>query len=63
MLARVVQPEVFAKEYAHVFEGDERWRALPLPEAGGELFAWDDASTYVRKPPFFDGLCRRSRSR
>ncbi len=56
VLARVVQPEVFAKEYAHVFEGDERWRGLPLPEANSELFAWDDASTYVRKPPFFDGL-------
>ena len=49
----MVTPEVFTKEYAHVFEGDERWRALPMPEGGGELFAWDEASTYVRKPPFF----------
>ncbi|HEX8995630.1 MAG TPA: aconitate hydratase AcnA [Ktedonobacterales bacterium] len=55
-MARVVKPEVFTAEYAHVFEGDERWRALPLPEAGSGLFAWDDASTYVRKPPFFEGV-------
>ena len=54
--SRVVKPEVFTKEYAHVFEGDERWRALPMPEGGGELFAWDETSTYVRKPPFFSSL-------
>jgi len=53
-ISRVVTPEVFTKEYAHVFEGEERWRALPVP--AGNLFAWDDASTYVRKPPFFDGM-------
>ncbi len=55
-LARVVKPEVFNAEYAHVFDGDERWRALPLPEAGDGLYSWDDASTYVRKPPFFEGV-------
>jgi Aconitase C-terminal domain/Aconitase family (aconitate hydratase) len=55
-LGRVVTPEVFTKEYAHVFDGDERWRALPMPEGDSALFAWDDASTYVRKPPFFEGL-------
>jgi aconitate hydratase len=54
-LARVVTPEVFTREYAHVFDGDERWRALPVPE-GSSLFAWDDASTYVRRPPFFEGM-------
>src|SRR5205807_3198435 len=37
-LSRVVTPEIFAKEYAHVFDGDEHWRALPVPEAGSELF-------------------------
>ncbi len=53
-ISRVVTPEVFTKEYAHVFEGEDRWRALPVP--AGNLFAWDDTSTYVRKPPFFDGM-------
>ena len=55
-LERVVKPEVFTSEYAHVFDGDDRWRALPTPESGDGLFAWDDASTYVRKPPFFEGV-------
>jgi aconitate hydratase len=55
-LEQVVKPEVFTAEYAHVFDGDDRWRALPIPEAGDSLYTWDDASTYVRKPPFFDGL-------
>jgi aconitase A len=54
MMSQVVKPEVFTKEYAHVFDGDDRWRALPVPEGG--LFAWDDASTYVRRPPFFEGM-------
>jgi aconitate hydratase len=55
-LAQVVKPEVFQQEYSHVFEGDEHWRALPLPEAGSGLFAWDPASTYVRRPGFFEKL-------
>jgi aconitate hydratase len=55
-MSRVVTPEVFEKEYAHVFDGDEHWRALPLPEAGGGLFTWDPDSTYVRRPPFFEGM-------
>ncbi len=55
-LERVVQPEVFTSEYAHVFDGDDRWRALPVPETGDGLYVWDDASTYVRKPPFFEGV-------
>jgi aconitate hydratase len=37
-----------------VFDGDERWRALPTPD--GDTFEWDDDSTYIRKPPFFDGM-------
>jgi aconitate hydratase len=56
MMGRVVKPEVFTSEYAHVFDGDEYWKALPLPEAGSGLFAWDPHSTYVRKPSFFEGL-------
>ncbi len=53
-LRQALGPEQFRREYGHVFEGDERWQTLPVP--AGDRFAWDDASTYVRKPPFFDDL-------
>ena len=56
VIAGCLRPEMYVREYAEVFAGDERWRSLPVP-AGG-TFAWDLASTYVRKPPFFDGLAR-----
>jgi aconitate hydratase len=46
--------EMFRSTYADVFTGDETWRGLPVPE--GELFIWDDASTYVRRAPYFDGM-------
>ena len=49
-----VTAEAYAKEYADVFRGDDRWRALPVPE--GDRFAWEPASTYVRRPTFFDGI-------
>ncbi len=49
-----ITQEMFTKDYADVFKGDERWRALPTPE--GETFDWDTESTYVRKPPYFDGM-------
>src|SRR5262249_1900497 len=55
-MSQVVTPEIFASEYAHVFDGDEHWRNLPLPEANSALFAWNPDSTYVRKPSFFEGL-------
>ena len=45
---------MFAERYAHAFEGDARWKALDIPT--GDTFEWDDASTYVRKPPYFDGM-------
>ena len=54
VIADSIDPELFRATYAVVFEGDERWRALPIPE--GDRYAWDPASTYVAKPPFFDGL-------
>ena len=54
-MARVVTPEIFTKEYAHVFDGDDRWRALPVPE--GSLFAWDDPTPPMcASPPFFEGM-------
>jgi aconitate hydratase A / 2-methylisocitrate dehydratase len=49
-----INQEMFAKDYADVFVGDARWQSLPTPE--GETFTWDPESTYVRKPPYFDGM-------
>jgi len=49
-----ISPDLFRRTYATVFEGDERWRALPIPS--GDRYAWADDSTYIAKPPFFDGL-------
>ncbi|WP_314742085.1 aconitate hydratase AcnA [uncultured Actinomyces sp.] len=49
-----VDREMYTRDYADVFSGDERWRSLDTPE--GETFAWDEGSTYVRKAPFFEGL-------
>ena len=49
-----VKSGMFRSKYAEVFDGDDRWRALPVP--AGERFEWDDDSTYIRNPPFFDGL-------
>ena len=51
-----IKKELFTKEYADVFAGDERWRSLPTPE--GDTFEWDADSTYVRKPPYFEGMAR-----
>jgi aconitate hydratase len=45
--------EMFERTYADVYTGDPEWRELPVPE--GSVFAWEDASTYVRRPPYFDG--------
>ena len=54
VVASSVAPEMFSRDYADVFAGDERWQGLDVP--AGELFAWDEDSTYVRKPPYFDGM-------
>ena len=51
-----VKSEMFQRQYANVFEGDERWRSLPVPT--GDLFEWDERSTYVRKPPFVEHITR-----
>jgi aconitate hydratase len=55
MLAAVT-PEMFTRQYAHVYDGDERWQTLPVPK--GERFAWDAASTYIRRPPFVETIAR-----
>jgi aconitate hydratase len=49
-----ISTDMFDHEYAGVFDGDERWRSLPTPDS--EVFEWDANSTYVRKPPYFDGM-------
>jgi aconitate hydratase len=56
VLDRSVRSEMFETQYADVFTGDERWQALPVPE--GDTYAWDDGSTYVKLPPYFEGLGR-----
>ncbi|MFB9687989.1 aconitate hydratase [Amycolatopsis plumensis] len=49
-----ITQEMFSKDYADVFDGGERWKSLPTPE--GKTFEWDLESTYVRKPPYFEGM-------
>ena len=49
-----VSSDMFRREYADVFTGDEHWRALPIPE--GDLYAWDPKSTYIKHPPYFEGM-------
>ncbi len=53
-ILKSVRSEMFRSKYAQVFEGDEPWRALPVP--GGDLYAWDEASTYVKNPPYFQDM-------
>ena len=54
-IASSLRPEMYRERYRGVFDGDEHWRALPLPEEG-DLYAWDPESTYIRNPPFFQGM-------
>ena len=51
-----VTGEMYASSYADVFAGDDRWKAIEVP--GGDAFAWDESSTYVRRPPYFEGMTR-----
>jgi aconitate hydratase len=54
VVLKAVSGDVFKRNYASVFDGDDRWRALPVP--AGDRYAWDTDSTYVARPPFFDGI-------
>ncbi|MFL6099892.1 MAG: aconitate hydratase AcnA [Actinomycetales bacterium] len=54
VVAEAVSQEMFTTDYADVFAGDDRWRELPTPS--GDTFEWDQDSTYVRKPPYFEGM-------
>jgi aconitate hydratase len=54
VIERCVTRELFEETYAEVFRGDANWNAIQVPE--GERFAWDESSTYIRRPPYFDGM-------
>jgi len=54
VVSRTVTSEMFRKSYADVFAGDENWNAIAVPT--GERYTWDEQSTYVRNPPYFDGM-------
>ncbi|MGI8869344.1 MAG: aconitate hydratase [Mycobacteriales bacterium] len=54
VISQAIESEMFSRDYADVFAGDGQWTSLPTPE--GDTFAWDEASTYVRKPPYFEGM-------
>ena len=54
VIAQAITSDMFTDDYADVFAGDERWQNLETPS--GDTFAWDEGSTYVRKPPYFDGM-------
>ena len=54
VIAQAINSDMFGSNYQDVFAGDEQWRSLPTPE--GDTFAWDEDSTYVRRPPYFDGM-------
>jgi aconitate hydratase len=56
VIETAVASEMFTRDYADVFAGDDRWRSLPTPT--GDTFGWDPDSTYVRKPPYFEGMSR-----
>ena len=53
-IAATIGPEMFNAAYADVFKGDSRWNAVQSPE--GQSYAWDDSSTYIKNPPYFDGM-------
>jgi aconitate hydratase len=55
-IASSIQGEMFRRNYASVFDGDERWRALEIPS--GDVYEWEPDSTYIRRPPYFDGMPR-----
>ncbi|NLH69758.1 MAG: aconitate hydratase AcnA [Brooklawnia sp.] len=54
VVGECISADMFSKSYADVFAGDQRWRTLPTPD--GDVFEWDESSTYVRKAPYFDGM-------
>jgi aconitate hydratase len=60
VISTSISSEMFTKDYASVFEGDKRWKSLDTPT--GNTFEWDKKSTYVRKPPYFDGMPKQPKA-
>jgi len=60
VIASCISSDMFKKDYATVFEGDHRWKSLDTPT--GKTFEWEADSTYVRKPPYFDGMPREPKA-
>ncbi|WP_242875135.1 aconitate hydratase AcnA [Stenotrophomonas maltophilia] len=60
VIAATIGPEMFKQNYADVFKGDTRWNTIASPD--GNLYAWSDASTYIKNPPYFDGMTMRTGS-
>ncbi|NIJ69819.1 aconitate hydratase AcnA [Xanthomonas sp. 60] len=54
VIAATLGPEMFKQNYADVFKGDTRWNTIASPD--GDLYAWDDSSTYIKNPPYFEGM-------
>ncbi len=54
VLKQSVRQDMFARQYATVFEGDQKWKSVAAPE--GDLFEWDEVSTYIKRPPFFEDM-------
>jgi aconitate hydratase len=54
--SKSVNQAMFSTAYATVFQGDSRWRGIPIPQ--GSTYAWDDSSTYIKHPPYFDGMSK-----
>ena len=55
-LEQALDPNMYKQRYAEVFEGNDLWKELPLPTGDKNLYDWDDSSTYIRNPPFFQGM-------
>ena len=53
-IEQAIESDMFRRSYGEVFEGDETWNSLPVPE--GDRYAWDPESTYVKRPPYFEGM-------
>ncbi|HEL3008787.1 TPA: aconitate hydratase AcnA [Stenotrophomonas maltophilia] len=60
VIAATIGPEMFKQNYADVFKGDTRWNTIASPN--GNLYAWSDASTYIKNPPYFDGMTMQTGS-
>jgi aconitate hydratase len=58
-VGKALKPEMFTRSYAAVFDGDARWNSLKVP--GGDRYAWDSASTYIKRAPYFDGMTKTPR--